>query len=366
MSYNYNAHLKEKEGWERSEFPILCETCLGDNPYVRMTRAEFDKECKICLRPFTVFRWRPGTNSRYKKTEVCQVCAKLKNVCQTCLLDLEFGLPVQVRDSVNPTAEQMPTSEAGREYYMDLATRRVENEDLFGKFEPSAMIQKLARTTPYYKRNRAHICSFFVKGECKRGAECPYRHEMPETGELSVQNIKDRYHGNNDPVANKLLKKAETFAKITAPEDTDISTLYIGGLDPLKITEEDLRDTMYSYGEIRSLKIVAHQNCAFVTYTTREGAEKAAEALFNKMYIKGCFLRVSWGKPASAQAPFGAALDSDSTFFSLPAPVGDQPPPPGVTFVPPPASVPAPGTGARPYYPSMDPSQQGSRPAKPE
>ena len=28
---------------------------------------------------------------RFKKTEVCQTCAKLKNVCQTCLLDLEYG-----------------------------------------------------------------------------------------------------------------------------------------------------------------------------------------------------------------------------------------------------------------------------------
>jgi hypothetical protein len=34
-----------------------------------------------------------------------------------------------------------------------------------------------------------------VRGECTRGAECPYRHEMPETGELSQQNIKDRYYG---------------------------------------------------------------------------------------------------------------------------------------------------------------------------
>lgn len=354
MAYNYNAHLKEKEGWERSEFPILCETCLGDNPFVRMTRAEFDKECKICLRPFTVFRWRPGANARYKKTEVCQVCSKLKNVCQTCLLDLEFGLPVQVRDTVNPLAEQMPQSEAGREYYMDLATRRLENEPNYvGKaFEPSAMIQKLARTTPYYKRNRAHICSFFVKGECKRGAECPYRHEMPETGELSVQNIQDRYHGKDDPVANKLLKKAEGFAKLTAPEDTDISTLWIGGVDPLRITEEDLRDALYSYGEIRTLKMAPQQSCAFITYTTRDSAEKAAEALFNKFYIKGCFLKISWGKPPAAQAP---ALDQ-STFFSLPE---------GSTHSHYP-SLPAPGAGARPYYPSMDPSQQGSKPNKPE
>ena len=51
-------------------------------------------------------------------------------------------------------------------------------------------ILRMQRTTPYYKRNRAPICSFFVRGECKRGAECPYRHEMPTTGELAEQNIK--------------------------------------------------------------------------------------------------------------------------------------------------------------------------------
>ena len=28
--------------------------------------------------------------------QVCQTCAKLKNVCQTCMLDLEYGLPIQV------------------------------------------------------------------------------------------------------------------------------------------------------------------------------------------------------------------------------------------------------------------------------
>lgn len=28
---------------------------------------------------------------RFKKTEVCQTCSKIKNVCQTCLLDLEYG-----------------------------------------------------------------------------------------------------------------------------------------------------------------------------------------------------------------------------------------------------------------------------------
>ena len=41
---------------------------------------------QICSRPFTVFRWCPGARMRYKRTEICQACAQLKNVCQTCLL----------------------------------------------------------------------------------------------------------------------------------------------------------------------------------------------------------------------------------------------------------------------------------------
>lgn len=37
------------------------------------------------------------------------------------------------------------------------------------------MLKGLARTDPFYKRNRPHICSFYVKGECNRGDECPFR-----------------------------------------------------------------------------------------------------------------------------------------------------------------------------------------------
>jgi len=91
----------------------------------------FDKECKVCTRPFTVFRWKPGPKARYKKTEICQICSKLKNVCQTCLLDLEFGLPVQVRDSQVPNADPMPFSDVNREYFTDQAERAVSKEIFF-------------------------------------------------------------------------------------------------------------------------------------------------------------------------------------------------------------------------------------------
>jgi pre-mRNA-splicing factor RBM22/SLT11 len=70
-----------------------------------------------------------------------------------------------------------------REYYLQGVDRELAETDGtvaaggLGKIssQKHEMLSRLARTTPYYKRNRAHICSFWVKGECKRGEECPYR-----------------------------------------------------------------------------------------------------------------------------------------------------------------------------------------------
>ncbi|GAB2219913.1 hypothetical protein Droror1_Dr00007553 [Drosera rotundifolia] len=368
----------EADGWERSDFPIICESCLGDNPYVRMTKAEYDKECKICTRPFTVFRWRPGRDARYKKTEICQTCSKLKNVCQVCLLDLEYGLPVQVRDtalSINSN-DSIPKSDVNREYFAEEHDRRaragLDYESSYGKVRPSDTILKLQRTTPYYKRNRAHVCSFYIRGECTRGAECPYRHEMPVTGELSQQNIKDRYYGVNDPVALKLLNKAGEMPSLEAPDDESIKTLYVGGLDA-RISEQDLRDHFYAHGEIESIRMVMQRACGFVTYTTREAAEKAAEELSNKLVIKGLRLKLMWGRPqqpkpeadtsdearqAAAAAHSGllprSVISQQQNQFQPPG-TQDHIPPMHYFNIPPP-----PTQHERAYYPSMDPQRMGA------
>lgn len=83
----------------------------------RQTKQEYGRSCGTCARPFTVFRWKPGSDARYKTTVICQTCAKVKNVCQTCLLDLEFGLPTQVRDTALSVQRDAPTSDINREYY---------------------------------------------------------------------------------------------------------------------------------------------------------------------------------------------------------------------------------------------------------
>lgn len=344
-----------------------------------MTKANFDKECKICTRPFTVFRWRPGRDARYKKTEVCQTCSKLKNVCQVCLLDLEYGLPVQVRDSALgiSTHDAIPKSDVNREYFAEEQDRKaragLDYESSFGKARPNDTILKLQRTTPYYKRNRAHICSFYVRGECTRGAECPYRHEMPVTGELSQQNIKDRFYGVNDPVAAKLLRKAGEMPSLIPPEDENIRTLYVGGLDQ-RVTEDDLKDFFYAYGEIESIRMVSQRACAFVSYTNREGAEKAAENLANKLVIKGLRLKLMWGKPQVPKSELenlGGVEDASKQSIGILTHGGmlprsvisqqqNQPSnqeQPSLNYF----NIPAPPPPTeRPFYPSMDPQRMGA------
>ncbi|EFH49552.1 hypothetical protein ARALYDRAFT_487526 [Arabidopsis lyrata subsp. lyrata] len=226
-----------------ADFPITCESCFGDNPYVRMTRADYDKECKICRRPFTAFRWRPGRNARFKKTEICQTCCRLKNVCQVCLLDLEFGLPVQVRDTalqINSTHYSIPESHVNREYFAEDHDRKtgagLDYESSFGKMLPNVLFQ-IFKEQHHTMIGTGH--EFVVSTPL-----------MPETGELSQQNIKDRYYGVNDPVAKKLHGKAGEMGTLEPPEDESIKTLYVRGLNS-SILEQDIHDKLYAYGAIR-------------------------------------------------------------------------------------------------------------------
>ena len=108
------------------------------------SKQEYGRSCGTCARPFTVFRWNPGQGARFKTTVICQTCAKVKNVCQTCLLDLEYGLPTQVRDTALGVQNEAPTSDINREYYAQnmeskvycstiLATRKIDEIPLAGR-----------------------------------------------------------------------------------------------------------------------------------------------------------------------------------------------------------------------------------------
>lgn len=274
-----------------------------------MTIEPHGKACKICERPFTVYRWKPGPQARYKKTELCHTCAKVKNVCQVCVLDLKYGLPVEVRDSALAKYDRMkmPVNDANRDFHVEQYDKSLESNstEVYDKIDKGAdeMLQRLSRrSAPYYQRNLAHICSFFAKGACDRGDLCPYRHEMPNTDKaMAQQNIKDRFYGTNDPVAAKMMRRAKTGPDPSAlPEDQSITTLWVGGVVE-GIGETDLREKFEQYGHLSSISVVPDRSCAFVTFSCRSEAEEAAAKLYNNLEVRGSYMRVAWGKRKSTE-----------------------------------------------------------------
>src|ERR1700743_2149890 len=124
-----------------------------------MLKEDYGAECKICSRPFTVFRWKADRTSRPKRTNICLTCARLKNCCQCCMLDLAFGLSIPVRDAALKTIAPGPTSDVNKQFYAqeherELEEGRGEVAEAYSKTNEKArdLLRKLARSEPYRRR----------------------------------------------------------------------------------------------------------------------------------------------------------------------------------------------------------------------
>ena len=63
------------------------------------------------------------------------------------------------------------------------------------------------------------------------------------------------------------------------------------------LPEHDIRTHFAQYGQLRSVVCSHRAHCAYINYVKRKDAETAAEALKGKVVIKGCPMRVTWGRP---------------------------------------------------------------------
>lgn len=190
------------------DFPFICEVCLGPNPYLRMIKMPMARECKISGRPYTAFRWQPGSEARYKETIIAAEVAIAKNVCQVCLMDMEYNLPVAVRDRLmgkggaagsstgtdggGGTVSE-PSSDVNKEFFWENQRKLLEEGTLQGyhaggaggaggkmvsqSFEKLSALSRSGASNPYYDRNLPKLCSFWCLQTCNRvvNSACPYR-----------------------------------------------------------------------------------------------------------------------------------------------------------------------------------------------
>lgn len=366
------------------DFPIVCETCLGESPYIRMIKLRFgDRLCKVTNGAFQAFRWKAGPKGRFKETIVCREVAIEKNICQACLSDMTFGVPVGVRDALLKQKDDEsggyaePKSAANKAYYyqnqLALKQERAVVE------EPSRELVDLAREiqsanstsgTPF--RNLPRLCSFWLKACCSRvGAKtCPFRpccgvFKFPElaasqpdackklvellrrdgaatvmtecpneiraalkdaiSGVNHNEAIRDRAAGN-DTLSQRYVARASSHP--VAPHN-GTSLIWVGGNFK---ADTDLVDALYHVGEIQAVKLA--DGCAFVDFVDPSAAAKAVR--LGTIVVGGMNAPLDYARPkqqppthtppaAPPQLPPHLAKALDAWEPSPPPP----PPPPG-------------------------------------
>ncbi|KAF2009773.1 hypothetical protein BU24DRAFT_428645 [Aaosphaeria arxii CBS 175.79] len=299
-----------RSGWETTDFPSVCEKCLPDNPYVQMLKEDHGAECKICTRPFTIFRWKADRTSRQKKTNICLTCARLKNCCQHCMLDLSFGLPIVVRDAALKMVAPGPQSSINREYYAQEHEKEIEEGrgalEEYNKTDEKAreLLKRLAQSEPYYKKQRrleaegtgsAHkaLPAPGAAGSSSAGGHVP--------GPIRTRDSKAAVGGRGGFKSNRGgrlpgAQLAPSPQDWLPPTDPNVSSLFVTGVED-DLPEHAIRTHFAQFGQLRSVVCSHRAHCAYINYIKRNDAEAAAEALQGKTVIKGCPLRVTWGRP---------------------------------------------------------------------
>ena len=84
---------------------------------------------------------------------------------------------------------------------------------------------------------------------------------MPVDGPLAHQNIRDRYYGQNDPVAQKMMGRARSSQGVLEPPaDRTITTLWVGGVEPA-MSESALRSKFAAHGEVAEVRVISDKVC---------------------------------------------------------------------------------------------------------
>eukprot|EP00596_Hydrurales_sp_CCMP1899_P004089 CAMPEP_0119044746 /NCGR_PEP_ID=MMETSP1177-20130426/34176_1 /TAXON_ID=2985 /ORGANISM="Ochromonas sp, Strain CCMP1899" /LENGTH=463 /DNA_ID=CAMNT_0007015343 /DNA_START=181 /DNA_END=1572 /DNA_ORIENTATION=- len=354
------------------------------------------KLCKISTSPYQSFRWKAGPQGRYKETIISFAVAKERNICQTCLNDMKYGLPVGVRDALLAQPDNqiaLPMSDVGQRYFYEQQAQHAadgQSENFsteMSNMAPSRTLDKFSRAKQVIEaksktafRNLPKMCSFWFNGTCTRVLKktCPFRpccgaFAFPEIAgtnkEICNQLVADlerdgpavvmktmdqptkdaireslkgnreeairkRVSGTDDDLSNKYLGNMKTMhLELTPPEDPSCTTLWFGNVEP-DISEGDLREVIYPYGHIQGISMIAKAKCAFVQFASREMAENAARELYRAMMVRGRVISVNWAKPRAQAHVEGAGETNDSSGA-------------GQVMLPPPGME---GKGSKSYY----------------
>lgn len=259
------------------DLPSVCKLCCGDHAHIKMIRQTNGEECKVCTRPFDVYRWNISqAANKSKKTVVCKTCARARNCCQSCMLDIKYLIPLDIRDTALKMAgiENNYGSSKNREVKAIMADKM---EARFRKDEGKThdLLTKLA--------GRFNL----------KTVVAPQKRKEPPKVDVS-----------------RVVNQLPFGGSLTPPTDASITSFFVFGL--LEDTPQyAVEEVFEQYGRVKSCVVNLRARCGYVTMATRAAAEAAAtkvqeSALPGMVVVDKSAVRVVWGRPR----PLGTAEEA--------------------------------------------------------
>lgn len=222
------------------------------------------------------------------------------------MLDLQFGLPIQLRDAALKMVAPGPSSEINREYYAQNNEKALEEGKGTEEYEKAdekarELLRRLATSKPYFRKGRAiedGSASSSTTGSAS-GGSAAVGAGVGGPGPIRTRDSRAaaaagaRSGRRPFPSASQLPPGPKDYLP---PDDRSIMSLFVTGVED-DLPEFKIRDFFKEHGKIKSLVCSHMSHCAFINYESREGAEKAAEACKGRAIIAGCPLRVRWSQP---------------------------------------------------------------------
>lgn len=177
----------------------------------------------------------------------------MKNICQCCLLDLQYGLPVQLRDAVlasNEAATAAPESEANREWLVQQQNQLIAaGQDPWLNSEPNEQLLAIARQI---KTNRED-----------------------DQLKISLANAERKRAAVDPEVADVIERSKKRAAVQSAGID---SALVLEGITEL-ITADDMRETFARFGDMKAIRLYHKDHNAIVWFVEVPAAQRAMAEL---------------------------------------------------------------------------------------
>lgn len=270
-----------------NESLVICGPCLGEDSNVRMKRQPNGEECRFCTRPFTTLRWSGDFKlAKMRKTVICESCALARNCCQSCSVDIDYLIPLHLRDAA------LKLAGLENPFSVESSSRNKEVRAIIGdKLEK----QLRAKETEDLNEKNERMRAILSKLAEKLGSAVP----KPIT-------TKNKATATLKEVA-KIISNLPFGAPFVIPKDENDRSFFVFGFGT-DTAQFEISDFFDAHGPLESNRIIQRARCGYVKFQRRNDAEKfAASIALNGLntnsetaalaIIGNQPVRISWGNP---------------------------------------------------------------------